>query len=171
MKRWLAAVAILAFILQFLIAWAMPSIVMAVLWYKGAADAGLNTMKTRPVPNADTRFVVRPSPDLAYSVCFFDLSGGALDFSSEVPEPYWSLQFYGENTDNFAGFSNRGDKPVEGDRRFRMTLIGPGQDSGDYSGRVVQAPSERGVALIRESVIGASGEELYERQKGHRCGV
>jgi uncharacterized membrane protein len=46
------------------------------------------------------RSIVRPSPDLAYSVCVFDLSQGDVRLRVHPSPGYWSLSLYAANSDN-----------------------------------------------------------------------
>jgi uncharacterized membrane protein len=170
MKSWILLVVSLALVLQLLIAWAMPGTIMSMLLSKVGNTGMLNTMVARPVPDASMREVVRPSPDLAYSICVFDLSDGPLKVSSPVPSTYWSLQFYGDNTDNFGGFSNRGESAQLEQALFSATLVGPNVDPSQYSGAVIQSPSAKGLALIRQTLVGVSAEDLKTQQAQHYCG-
>ena len=90
--------------------------------------------------------IVRPSPDLLYSLSVFDLEGGPLRITAPVPGSYVSLSMYGSNTDNFY---------VSNDRRlagsgFDVVLVGP-NDPEPEVGRalVVRAPGETGVIVFR----------------------
>jgi uncharacterized membrane protein len=57
---------------------------------------------------AASRGVVRPSPDLLYSVCPFDLSQGALHVTAKVPQgTYWSVSIFDSQTNNFYVMNDR----------------------------------------------------------------
>jgi len=121
----------------------------------------------QPRVTAASRFVVRPSPDLLYSVCAYDVSKAPLLISASVPDTYWSLSFFASNTDNFFVVNDQEVKasPVD------ILLVGPGmahKNSGNA--RVVASPSNRGVALIRILIAGENRiEELTKIQRQAFC--
>jgi uncharacterized membrane protein len=90
--------------------------------------------------------IVRPSPDLLYSLAVFDLSGGPIRITAPVLDSYVSLSLYAGNTDNFF---------VTNDRRldgpgFDLTLVGPLDPQPVVEGSlVVRAPTETGVIVFR----------------------
>jgi len=90
--------------------------------------------------------IVRPSPDLLYSLSVFDLEGGPLRITAPVPGIYVSLSMYGSNTDNFY---------VSNDRRlagsdFDVVLVGP-HDPEPEVGRAPARSGTRGRASSRRS--------------------
>jgi uncharacterized membrane protein len=94
------------------------------------------------------RGIVRPSPDLAYSACVFDLSKGPVRFTVAAWRDYASLSLYGENTDNFYRINDRDAKGAP----FDVVLIKPGlvRDAVKVENAiVVESPSTRGIALVR----------------------
>jgi uncharacterized membrane protein len=90
--------------------------------------------------------IVRPSPDLLYSLAVFDLSGGPVRITAPVPDSYVSLSLYASNTDNFYVTN---DRRTEGPD-FDLTLVGP-EDHGPAptDSLVVRAPSQTGVIVFR----------------------
>ena len=88
---------------------------------------------------------------------------------AKVPERYWSMQFYQMNTDNYAGMSNRGDGRYRAGTHVKVTLIGPNSNPEDYSGEVIQSPSQRGIMLLRASAIGEASAALAALKQS-RCG-
>ena len=150
MKTWLiriAATLILATLFHFLTVMVFPTGVMARLSLR-SRDMGLrpNTIYHAPRIAAGMTTVVRPSPDLLYSVCRYDVSEAPLRITAEVPHTYWSLSCFASNTDNFFVINDRQvtSNPVE------MVLVGPGRSYREPANtRVVVAPTARGVVLIR----------------------
>ncbi len=128
---------------------AMPGIVMSTLHGRLKDQAGLNTIVHVPRPDADARGVVRPSPDLLYSICAFDLTNGRLTLEAQVPESYWSLALYADNTDNFFVLNDRQVTTPE----IRLTVLPPNADNTGDPGAIV-APSTTGIALFRTLVTG-----------------
>jgi len=74
-----------------------------------------NTILHAPRPTSRSRGVVRPSPDMLYSICVYDLSaaGGAVRVSThDMPETYWSVSLFDVDTNNFYALNDRQGKPV-----------------------------------------------------------
>lgn len=104
----------------------------------------LNRWTHAPRVSAQSRGVVRPSPDLAYSACVFDLSDGPVRIAAKAWPHYMSLSLYGANTDNFLVISDR-----EAPDGVDIVLARPGQRLPRDGRAVVLSPSRRGVALVR----------------------
>jgi uncharacterized membrane protein len=118
--------------------WATPHVIMAKAMEKLGAG-GVNVMRHQGLPNAESRWVVRPSPDLAYSICVFDLANGPVAIDAFVPpQRYWSLSVFDANTDNIFSIN---DRAVSG--RYALTL------SKDGAGGSLAVPGGKGIALIR----------------------
>jgi len=101
-----------------------PRLLMRFATHRVAGAAGYNALYQAPLATADSRAIVRPSPDLAYSSCPFDLSRGPVLIDvAPVPAPYWSLSVFDPRTDVAFVRNNiqAGGKPI------RVALIG---DSG-----------------------------------------
>ncbi|MEP2827724.1 DUF1254 domain-containing protein [Parvibaculum sp.] len=129
---------------------AVPHIVMGIAMARIAGDGGANVMKDAPPPTAEARTVVRPSPDLAYSACVLDLARGPVRLSVRKSAPYTSLSLFAANTDNYF---------IEDDRRrdgeIELIVVGPGGSVPPrlpQGARVVEAPSDRGMAIVRRVV-------------------
>lgn len=90
----------------------------------------------------DSRRVVRPAPEFAYSSCVYDLSQHPLRLHVAAWPRYWSLSLYAANTDNFLTLGDR-DHPAGVD----LVLT-----AGDAPAAAVHSPSTRGIALIRRLV-------------------
>jgi uncharacterized membrane protein len=114
----------------------------------------------RPV-TPESRNVVRPSPDLVYSICVYDLDGGPVDIEMTRFDAYHSLSLYDARTNNYFTLN---DTQYDGDAKaVRIAArAGDGRSGGgDASGReTVVSPTRQGVALIRRL---AAPELLLER--------
>lgn len=66
------------------------------------ATAGLpeNTWRLAPKVSPQNQTVVRPAPDLAYSICLVDLSEGPVRIEGAAWERYASLSVFDRRTDN-----------------------------------------------------------------------
>lgn len=114
------------------------------------------TMRLYPVnqwvfarpPTAKDRAIVRPSPDLHYSILCYDVDRGPLLIRATIPEgQYWSISGYSASTDNFFVINDlqARSNPVE------VVLVPKGMKYLNATGRahLVTAPSRRGIVLIR----------------------
>ena len=114
----------------------------------------------------NSRSIVRPSPDLAYSTCAFDLSDGPLLIEA-APSPdqgYVSVSVFTANTDNIAVFDT--SQSPDG---IRFVLARAGQKTPPGA-KVVIAPSDRGVVLDRRL---APNAELFaaadQARRSNKC--
>lgn len=92
-----------------------------------------------------SRNVVRPSPDLAYASCVYDLSGGPL-LVTAAPSPeggYVSISVFDARTDNIAVFDSS-----QHPQGIRFVLAREGQAVPDGE-RIVRAQYDDGVILDR----------------------
>lgn len=112
-------------------------------------EAGFNQWRVAPRVTEDSRTIVRPAPDFAYSACTYDLSDGPLRLRVKAWDAYWSLSLYANNSDNYFVLD---DREVRGDGE--VILVRDMRDAPEGAAenpmlRVAQSPSRRGVALIR----------------------
>ena len=148
MSRWIGPV-VLA-VIAAVAAWygtlaAAPSVIMDRAWHRLADQDGYNKMTHTPPVVAERQTIVRPSPDLAYSICAFDLTQAPLEVMiAPVPDHYWSLTVFDSVTDVAFVESDRdtGGKPI------RLVLATVDQQAPKGARKVVM-PDARGVALIR----------------------
>ncbi|MBO6541707.1 MAG: DUF1254 domain-containing protein [Alphaproteobacteria bacterium] len=144
---WLAATLILAGIIHIVAILLWPSFVMDRLISGLEARSALNVAIHTPRADENARTVVRPSPDLIYTICAFDVSQRPLAISAPVPpETYFSLSMFADNTDNFFVVN---DKQLTKDI-VEVVLVKDEAQVTELGGPpVVVAPSERGVLLFR----------------------
>lgn len=122
-----------------------------------------------PPTTAESRGVVRPSPDLLYSICLYDVTERPLRLTALVPDSYWSVSCYASNTDNFFVMNDQQVKsnPVE------VLLVGknmPYTDTGNAE--VVVAPSDKGIVLFRLLITDEDElDDLIQVQKQVSCKV
>lgn len=98
------------------------------------------TLAPRTTPQ--TQSVVRPSPDLAYSACLFDLDEApeGLVVRMAATDGYSSLSFFDASTNNFATFRGNG-------QTIFIELLPPGLEPSS-TGQLT-SPSSKGIILIR----------------------
>lgn len=107
--------------------------------------AGANRFAHGPLATDKSRLIVRPSPDLAYSSCPFDLSKGpVLVDVAPVPAPYWSLSIFDQRTDVAFVRNNRDSKGAS----IRIALAREGQEV-PAGIETVRLGDDRGIALVR----------------------
>ncbi len=144
--KWLAATLVLAAIVHVASVFAVPRFIMGRTMTAMARNAGgVNRIAHTPRPTAAARGVVRPSPDLFYSTCVFDLSHGPVHVhAAGMPHTYWSVSLFDEDTNNFYVVNDRQAKGGGVD----VTIVPPYQDRQPF-GTVVRAPGLHGLVLLR----------------------
>jgi uncharacterized membrane protein len=166
---WIALVAGVAMLTYLVALHALPSIVMrAAVGRLADRGGGINQMAHAPLATAEARTIVRPSPDLAYSSCPFDLGKGAVTVTVlPVAAPYWSLSVYDSQTN--AVFV-RNDREVRG-QPVRIAIARQGQTIP--AGYVpVWVNGNRGVALLRILVPNAAAFPAIDvARKASSCQV
>ena len=143
--RWIGFTILVALLVHLATLHAIPRMVMRrVLRRMGPP----NTIRYGGRPTAG-RGVARPSPDMLYASCPFDLSRGPLLVTAHVPHStYWSVSAFDSATNNFFV---RNDRQVTGDS-LQVVLLRHGQPPPPLTSpehAIVFAPSRRGVVLFR----------------------
>lgn len=147
-RHWLIAALLGAFV--GLLAWhwtivETPNFLMGRAIDRVEGEGGWNTMHFAPPPDATSRTIVRPAPDLAYSACAFDVSKGpVLVEALAVPSPYWSLSVFNDRTDVAFVRNNR----QSAGQPIRIAIVRPGV-SAPAGYEPVPVTSAKGIALIR----------------------
>ncbi|MFM5923665.1 MAG: DUF1254 domain-containing protein [Novosphingobium sp.] len=144
-----------------------PHFLMNVAMKRVSNDGkAINQFVFGPRTTQNSRNVVRPSPDLAYSTCAYDLAAGPL-LVEAAPSPnggYVSISVFAANTDNIAVFDT--SQSPQG-IRFVLARTGQKTPAGE---RVVLSPSDRGIVLDRRL---APNQELFaaadQARRGDTC--
>ncbi len=133
---------------------ATPYALMRVAMKKIDGRMEVNSFGFGQLATADNQPVVRPSPDLAYSGCVFDVSQGPvlLDIAP-VPDHYWSVSIFDARTDVAAVRSDRdtGGQPA------RLALLKSGQQA-PQGYEPVMLQHNQGIALVR--ILLANADEF-----------
>lgn len=133
---------------------ATPYALMYAALQKIGDRAQPNRFAFSPMSTADNQPIVRPSPDLSYSTCVFDLSKGpVLVDVTPVPGRYWSVSIFDARTDVAAV---RSDRYTKG-KPARLALVKAGQKAPQGYDPVL-VKYDRGLALIR--ILLASPDEF-----------
>ncbi len=166
MRRWISPLlfgAVLAAIAYQATLIAAPRVLMNAALKRVERLGGVNALRHPPMASAEARTIVRPSPDLAYSSCVFDLGEGPVVIEvAPVPAPYWSLSVFDART-NVAFVRNNRDSrgaPI----RIALALAGQQVPAGIEAVRVDGA---RGIALIR--VLVESRDRFAEIDRARRA--
>lgn len=120
-----------------------------------ASGLDFNEIRHAARVGPESRRVVRPAPDLAYSTCLFDVGEAPVRFRAPPPSGYLSLSLFAMNTDNFfvRNDQHRPNMPIDvvlmkSGMRVTDTLRAALPEATEF----VEAPSERGIALFRTIV-------------------
>ena len=161
---WLLGIALGAAVVHVAAVAALPRAIMSRVFAGFATQAPPNQFVHPPLATHETRAVVRPSPDLAYSSALFDVSEHPLHVIVPLSAPYTSLSGFADNTDNFFALNDQtsGADPID------VAIVGPSTPRTGLEGRrVIEAPSDRGVLLVRRVVANAeafAGVDAVRRQ-------
>lgn len=104
----------------------------------------VNQWSHPPRTSEKSRNVVRPSPDLAYSACVYDLKDGPVHVTVAAWTDYMSVSMFQHNSDNFFVINDR--QAPEG---VDLMLIERGAAHPAGAKLVVESPSRRGIILQR----------------------
>ena len=113
----------------------------------------------------ESRQIVRPSPDFAYSACVYDLSRGPITIRVAPWEQYWSLSLYAANSDNFYVVD---DREAQHGVTILLARRRP-RDADDREAVFVKSPSARGIALIRRLAPTVEAHDAAARAAGDVC--
>lgn len=171
MKKWILwtalATILFAVVVNFAVVSYIPYKAMDVVMNTRFKEIPRNAMIPAPPTTEQSRNVVRPSPDILYSVCIYDVSQKPLLFTCKIPDGYWSLSFYGDNTDNFFVINDRQTKtdPVN------ILLVDKNSNVTGYENAVVvRAATDKGLAVVRMIVPDENAlPGLIEVQKQASC--
>ena len=128
---------------------------------------GYNILRPAPPVTPAARRVVRPSPDLIYSICVYDVSVGPVVMQMAPGPGYHSLSLYDADTNNFYAVNDR----EAGENPFQIVLSNkPNDKLVDGTDIQVVTPTETGVALIRrQATPEAMLEASLDARKGDTC--
>mgnify|MGYP000651595199 CR=1 FL=1 len=149
--KWLGWVLAGAVVIHVLAVWLAPSIIMAIAISRMEERAGApNTLFHAPRITEDAREVVRPAPDLAYSVCTYDVSSGPVRLVLPKTQTYSSVSMFDDTTDNFFALN---DRDVTGAaQEVWVTAVDAEAAVAPENVIVVTAPTDRGMVLFRRVI-------------------
>lgn len=147
-RHWL--IAALLGLFAGLLAWhwtitSTPGFLMGQATKRVAAAGAWNAMTFAPLATDQSRQIVRPSPDLAYASCAFDVSKGPVVVEAlPVAAPYWSLSVFDDQTNVAFVRNNR----QSSGQPIRIAIVKPGV-AAPAGYEPVPVAGDRGIALIR----------------------
>lgn len=138
MMRYVLTFLIVAAAVHAATVWYLPRLAMNTAMDRMASiGARENSIAHVPPTDETSRRVVRPSPDLLYSLCLLDVSNGPVQVRAGDWDGYLSLSVFSGNTNNIFTLN---DSQAEDD--IDVTI-------GRGDGVDVDLQSSRGIALIR----------------------
>ncbi len=181
MKKLLLSISLfvsVAFIAHGITLYAVPGIIMNQAMMKmGARGIGLNQAVLSPKLTPQTQTVVRPSPDLAYTICRFDFdhSPQPLEIFATAWDGYGSVSFFDARTNNFATVRitpSKTHRRADGVDGVNLLLTGPALQATKISGaQEISSPSNKGLILFRRLAPTAKTYAEVERLAvTDRCG-
>ncbi|MEY4270383.1 MAG: hypothetical protein RLZZ58_1599 [Pseudomonadota bacterium] len=124
---------------------ATPYALMAAAMQKIGSGGPVNSFAFGAPATAANQPIVRPSPDLLYASCVFDVSGGPVIVEAQaVPDTYWSISIFDARTDVAAVRSARDT----GGASAKLALFRAGQRP-PVGYDPVRLNHDKGIALIR----------------------
>jgi len=149
--KWIAAMLFVAAVVHGLTVVFLPRFVM-LRTMNGITKmtGGANTILHAPRATWRSRGVVRPSPDLLYSICVYDLgaTGAVRVAAHDMPQTYWSVSVFDADTNNYYAINDRQTKSGAAD----FILVPQGNSTEASRLPVVPAPTSRGIVLFRTLV-------------------
>lgn len=144
-----------------------PHVLMSLAMQRLGGEGGaVNRFAFGDRTTQNSRRVVRPSPDLAYSSCAYDLSGGPIEVSA-APSPnqgYLSISVFAANTDNIGVYDS-----LRSPQGIRFVLAREGQTvPGGVP--VLRSPSAKGIILDRRLAPNAAlFAEVDQARRADHC--
>jgi uncharacterized membrane protein len=142
--HWLGVAALVAMIAHLAVIFTAPYVLMGGAMKKLSGHGrAVNQFVFSPRTTEASRAVVRPSPDLAYGACVYDLAKGPLRVHAAPWSDYMSISVFQANSDNIFVMN---DRQAPGGVDFVLAKKGQATPAGV---KVVISPSDKGIILDR----------------------
>jgi uncharacterized membrane protein len=163
------AVVVVAIVTHLVSVWALPTVIMSRAINRIGA-VGMNQIHFQKRPDETARGIVRPSPDLLYSVCPYDLSVGPLRVRSPVPnDTYWSVSLFDDATNNFYVLNDRQAYAAK-QSVVDFLIVPSGANENTEGFKTVASPSTKGLALFRTLIYDDKRlPEIEALRRGATC--
>ncbi len=173
---WITLTGVIALATLWLTATLAPTVIMQTALERMSTLFGVatNTISHSAPVTADARTVVRPSPDLAYSVCVYDLSESpVLRVALPKSADYLSVALYDAHTNNFFHLNDAQLTTQQATIRLYSpsALIPEGIETSvdDYA---LNTPTTRGLVLFRAVVRDTDDwERITQERAALQCVV
>ena len=144
-----------------------PRLVTGLVIRGASLRFGTNQVYGAPRVDAANQRIVRPSPDLAYSLCSVDLEDGPVEVVAPIGEAYLSVAVYAANSDNVFAMNDR-----QADGAVRVVVHREGEAPRDLRDvPLVAVPTSRAFVLIRRVILDdAHFERLDRLRERESCG-
>lgn len=161
--KWVGLTLAIAVVSHFIFVAALPTAIMTVLLGRGSQQIGMNAVAHPPKIDKDSRLVVRPAPDLAYSTCVYDVTDGAVITTLHKSATYASVSFFADDTVNFFALN---DREVVGER-MEVVLVRAGDTATVIpQGAIrIEAPSNKGLVLWRRVIPSDAAWSMIDEQR------
>lgn len=169
----LAAFAIFFLAAHFIVLSALPGrIISTVRERMIEGGAGVNQWRMSPQITPETQTVIRPSPDLAYTICLIDLSNGPVLIEAPAWPDYGSLSIFNSNTDNvYVGSLDARMEDIPQTRRVLVGLDSHELYRFDQEAEQLILRQPEAIALIRRlAPTRDAWEEAASLMQESRCG-
>jgi uncharacterized membrane protein len=142
----------------------VPHAIMSIAMKRtGETAGGTNTLYHTPKVTPQNQTIVRPSPDLAYSICALDLSNGPVHAFIGKGSDYASAAIYAANTDNVFTLNDR----QIGNDGARLLIAGASSGVNAKPGEtLVRVQGTRALMLVRRL---APSEAAFARVEQERA--
>jgi uncharacterized membrane protein len=149
---------------------APPFFMKAAMSQMADRGVGLHRFTLTPPITPDTQTVVRPAPDLAYSICRFDLRLGNVLASGAATDDYGSLAVFDGRTNNVATVSLMA---VDGGpRAVELAIEGRSRRTDPSEAVFVRLETAEGLILIRRLAPDPAARRVAEAAAAaDRCGL
>ena len=133
--------------------WLAPRAIVYIFMTRATAQMGVNHAAALPLPTDKSHTVVRPSPDLLYAACLYDVGTQPLLLESDLPDTYWSLSLFAANSDNFFAVNDQQVKTRHPRYVLALEAKPAGLPAELADVPVIVAPTRNGVVLFRNLVL------------------
>ncbi len=165
MIKSLMIVLVTAVVVHLAVIFSAPNLLMAVAFNRLSGEGKMiNLMIYPPRTTEASRAIVRPSPDLAYSSCAYDLSKGPVRVKAAKATDYMSVSLYAANSDNIFVINDR-----QAPNGVDLIIVGKGQAAPSGTAIVVQSPTQRGIVLERR--LAPSAEAFAAADLARKKGI
>lgn len=145
-----------------------PTIIMSYAMDAPAKQVGWNAVAVPPRATAESRTIVRPSPDLLYVICPYDVTQATLRVSAPIPKnTYWSVALYADNTDNYFVVNDKQAGPFP---QVDFVIYADGNKPPVEDIPKIKSPSKKGLVLFRTLVSDEKRiDELEAARRETKC--